>query len=153
MTRRAVEALVWAAIAYGIWLISLSAISGQEYLVGALCAVPCGLAATGARWAAEARWTLRPAWLLPAAALPLAVVTDAAQVLTAPWRRAEGRFHHVLTPAAGESPVPASRRAVTVALVSVTPGSYVLDVDPETGEMLVHSLAPRGPRLERLATG
>jgi multisubunit Na+/H+ antiporter MnhE subunit len=34
--------------------------------------------------------------------------------------------------------------------MSLTPGSYVLDADPETGDLLVHSLSSRGPRMERL---
>lgn len=155
MRRHALEVLLWWGLAYGVWLISLSAISTPEYIVGALCALPCGVAAAGARWAVEGSWTLRPGWLLPLTTVPLAVVCDAAQVLAAPWHRGQpgGDFHTGMTAAKGSSPVGKSRQAIAVALVSLTPGSYVLDVDPESGEMLVHSLARRGPRLERMVSG
>ncbi len=119
MRRRLLEALVWSALAYGIWLVSLSAVSAQEYVVGSLCALPCGAAAAGARWAVEGSWTLRPAWLLPLLALPVVIVSDAVQVLAAPWRRPQGRgrFETVPTAAAGGSVAGESRRAVATALV------------------------------------
>ncbi|HLH29225.1 MAG TPA: hypothetical protein VKW77_09925, partial [Acidimicrobiales bacterium] len=86
--------------------------------------------------------------------LPVVIVSDAVQVLAAPWRRPQGRgrFETVPTAAAGGSVAGESRRAVATALVSSTPGSYVLDVDPETGDMLVHRLASRGPRIDHLVT-
>lgn len=151
MWRRMLEVLFWWAAALGIWLVSLSAVSRQEYLIAGLCSLPCGVTASLARWAVEGAWPVRARWLSPLLLLPVAIVTDALQVLAAPWRAhpRAGELRTVATPAAGDSPSARARRAVAVALVSATPGTYVLDIDTASGDMLVHSLAPRGPKLEQ----
>jgi multisubunit Na+/H+ antiporter MnhE subunit len=147
--RGASEALTWSGAAFGLWLISLSAVSNQEILIAALASLPCGAAAVGARLAVRDSWTLRPGWLKPALQLPLSLVTDAVQVFAAcvPFRRRPGRFETVPTGAGGDTARARSQRAVWSALISVTPGSYVLDVDEESGDMLVHSLAHAGPQI------
>lgn len=146
-----VEIAVWWALSLGVWLMSLSAVSSEEYIVAVLASLPCGVAAAGARWAIGESWTLRPAWLAPALLLPVAVFTDAAQVLASPlWsRRRGGRFSTIATGHAGDSARARAGRAVATMIVSTTPGTYVLDIDPDSGEMLVHSLAPKGPSVEK----
>lgn len=141
----------WTAIAYGVWLMSLSTAPLQELLLAAACALPCGLAAAGARWAIRDSWRFRPGWFRPMLLLPLAIVSDAVQVLFASLRPhpRSGRFQRVQTGATGDDSLARGRRALITGLVTVTPGSYVLDVDPDSGEMLVHSLSFRGPRMER----
>lgn len=151
------EALAWAVVAYAIWLATLGAFLPGDLAVAALCALLAGAAATAARWAVGESWGFRAGWFRVLLALPVVMVSDAWQVLAAPWRPASwrpggdggGRFHVVPTPSAGPGPRARGRRAFSVMVVSCTPGTYVLDVDPDTGDMLVHSLAPRGPRLER----
>lgn len=142
------EILLWWGASFGVWLISLSAVSGQELLVAALASIPCGAAAYGTRRVVGDAWTARPRWFGAALVLPVAIVTDAAQVLWAAATGKKGRFERVQTGSAGDSTEARSGRGVAVALVSTSPGSYALDVDPGTGEMLVHSLAERGPSVE-----
>ncbi|HLI55212.1 MAG TPA: Na+/H+ antiporter subunit E [Acidimicrobiales bacterium] len=142
------EILLWWGASFGVWLISLSALSGQELLVAALASIPCGAAAYGTRRVIGDTWTARPRWLGAALVLPVAIVTDTAQVLWAAATGKRGRFVRVRTGFAGDSTEARAGRGVAVALVSTSPGSYALDIDPGTGEMLVHSLAPKGPRVE-----
>lgn len=147
--RRVVEIVVWWALAYAVWLISLSTVPLQELLLAAACALPCGIAAAGTRWAIRDSWWIRVSWLKPMLVLPVAVVTDAAQVLMAGLLRRGGDFQRVSTGTGGDSSSARGRRALAIGLITSTPGSYVLDIDPESGEMLLHSLASRGPRMER----
>jgi multisubunit Na+/H+ antiporter MnhE subunit len=145
------EIVVWWAIACSIWMISLSEAPLQEYLLAVGCGLPAAMAAFWARRAVQDSWTVRAEWVKPLMMLPLILVSDAAQVFLAVVRPGQpgGRFITVQTPAAGNSSRARSRRARDVFFMSVTPGSYVLDADPDTGEMLVHSLASKGPRMER----
>lgn len=149
--RRAVEVVVWWALAYAVWLLSLSTVPLQELAVAALCALPCGVAAAGARWAIGESWAVKPRWLRPMLVLPFAIVSDAIQVLFSALRLqpSEGRFQRVPSSATGSDAHARGRRALATGLVTASPGSYVLDVDPDSGEMLIHSLASRGPRIER----
>jgi multisubunit Na+/H+ antiporter MnhE subunit len=146
------EIVAWWAVAFSVWMISLSTAPVQEYLVAGACALPCGLAAFAVRRALEAQWVLRPSWFKPLVMAPVVIVSDAGQALWAVLRQRHqgGRFETVATGAVGDAPAARSRRAVATFLMSLTPGSYVLDADPETGDLLVHSLSSRGPRMERL---
>jgi multisubunit Na+/H+ antiporter MnhE subunit len=146
------EVVAWWVVAFSVWMITLSIAPLQEYLLAVGCGLICALAAVWARRALEASWVLRPSWVLPLLAVPLIVVTDTVQVLLAPLRpaRRRGRFTTVGTRAVDDLPAARSRRAVATWLMSVTPGSYVLDADPDTGDLTVHSLAWRGPRMEKL---
>ena len=151
VARVAAEVAAWSAITFSVWMISLSTAPLQEFLLAAACSIPCGFVAFGARRAAEAAWTVKPRWLRPLLLAPFAIVSDAVQVLSAPVRPGQpgGRFQRVDTGAVGDGPSSRSKRALSTFWVSITPGSYVLDADPETGELLIHSLASRGPRMER----
>ncbi len=152
IARVVAEVVAWWVVAFAIWMISLSSAPLQEYLLAVGCAFPCALAAFKARRALDASWTLRPGWLKPLLAVPLIVVTDAAQVLFAVVRPGQrgGRFEKVPTGAVDDLPEARSRRALATVFMSVTPGSYVLDADPDAGDLMVHALADRGPRMERL---
>lgn len=148
MRARVVEVLVWWAVAYGIWLVSLAAVTFQELIAGMAVSLSCAFAAYGVRWAVGEAWTVRPGWMRPLLVLPLVLVLDTVQVLSAVATRSRGRFTTVPTGATGDDPDARSRRAMATIFLSVTPGSYVLDADPRTGDLLVHSLARRGPRMK-----
>ncbi len=147
------EALVWWALCLGVWLVSLSAVSTQELVVATLVSLPCGVLAVAGRLATRHAWHLRPEWLLPVLVLPAAIVCDTVEVLASAVRRRPGRFVRLAVGSgAGRGAGPEGRRALATFWVSVTPGSFVTDIDPDSGEALVHVLAERGPRMERIAT-
>src|SRR3954452_3244747 len=107
-----VELLGWWVVAVGVWMASLSAWSGQELLVAAGCAVPCAVAAVGARRAIDGAWRAAAAvvgWVL---ILPAAIVVDAARVLSWPVRsRSEGPFRTIDIGAPGGTSAATGRRA------------------------------------------
>lgn len=144
--------MVWWAVATAVWMITLSTAPVQEYLLAAACGLPCAAAALWTRRVLAASWTLRGPWLRPLLVLPVVIVTDAAQVLVAAIRPGQpgGDFETVPTGAVGDDTRSRSRRALATFFLSAAPGSYVLDADPETGHLMVHRLARRGPRLDGL---
>lgn len=155
LPRLAAEAAGWAAVAFGFWVVTLSTVPAAELVVAGICALLCGVAAVAARWAIEESWSFDPKWLGPLWRLPAALFTDAGQVLAAPWRqllprhRTPGDFEVVPTGAGGDSARARGRRALAVLAVSVTPGTYAVDIDGRSGDLLVHRLARRGPSSEQ----
>ena len=148
------EVLFWWGACLGIWLLSLSAISGQELLVSVIVSLPCGVAALGARLAARGRWGLSPEWVRGLAVLPVAIVSDTVQVIVSVVRSPgrKGEFVRIpITDGSGQGPRPSGRRAVATFLTTLTPSSIVTDIDPESGEALVHVIEVAGPRMERMA--
>ncbi|HET6917219.1 MAG TPA: Na+/H+ antiporter subunit E [Acidimicrobiales bacterium] len=152
---RILEVVFWWAACLGVWLVSLSAISGQELLVAVLLSFPCGVLALVGRLAASNKWELKASWLRGAAVLPLAIVNDAFQVLFQVLRspRQRGRFVKVsIAGGVGHGPRADGRRALSTILTTMTPSSVVTDIDPDTGEALVHLIPIRGPHMEKAAT-
>lgn len=136
------EAVLWWAAALGVWLLTLSSVTGQDLAIAVPTSLACGVAAVVTRrtlalrlvpdpWVA--RWALRQ---------PLALVTDTVAMLALPWRvlvgRAdEGRLVRVPVRTGPRRRAPLTRAAAVV-LVSSTPGSVALDVDEESGELVLH---------------
>lgn len=151
---RVVEVIFWWGACLGVWLISLSAISGQELLVSVIVSLPCGVVALVGRLAASNRWGLRPSWLKGLAVVPFAIVNDAFQVIFQVFRSPgrEGEFIRIpVNGGAGDGPTADGRRAVATMLTTLTPSSIVADIDPDSGEALVHVISVRGPHMERVA--
>jgi multisubunit Na+/H+ antiporter MnhE subunit len=159
--RRGLEALVWWAACLGVWLVSLSALSGGEILVATVASLGPAVLAVVVRETAGNTWSLRrvrpdrrlPGRLGAVALLPVVLVADTIQALGSVPARHQGRFRRVrVTDARGDAPDNRGRRAVATLAVSVTPGSVVADIDPETGEALVHVLSEHGPDMVGMAT-
>ena len=142
---------LWSGTSLGIWLLTLSSLSWGELAVGAACSLAVGVIAVATQRAVGARWAPTASALRPVLAVPLAIVTDAVQVLTLPFRRpdARGRFERVDINAAGPSPEAATRRAIATLATTVTPASLVVDIDGDSGDMTIHSLPTRGPHVEK----
>ena len=150
------EVVVWWGLCLGVWLISLSAVPVQELLTALVVSLPCGLAGALARRAAGNTWTFRASWFRVAAVLPVAVLIDVADVLihAIPGLRRHGSIETIyLSGGEGRGSQASGRRAVATFWMSVTPGTFVADIDPESGEMVFHRLAQSGPRLEQVVAG
>jgi multisubunit Na+/H+ antiporter MnhE subunit len=150
-----VEVVAWTLVTWGVWLVSLTALSPDELGVGGGCALLCGLAAAAVRRVVQGHG--RPTWaaVRPLLLLPVAVAADTAAVLAAPWR--PSRWRHRGEPAGGRieqsevprggSPVARACRSFAVAVVSASPGSVALEADPESGKLVVHAFGSAGPTL------
>jgi multisubunit Na+/H+ antiporter MnhE subunit len=142
---------LWSLAALCIWLLTLSALSWSELLVGATCSVVVGVIAVAAQRAVGTSWNRAAGSLRPFLALPFAIASDAVQVLSLPFRRRQngiGHFGSLDIDAAASSPQAATRRALATMGTTATPASVVLDVDDE-GVMTLHSLPTAGIRMEK----
>jgi multisubunit Na+/H+ antiporter MnhE subunit len=137
---RWIEPAAWWTALFGCYLALISAVSPIELVVGAVAAVPGAAVAVLTRRAllpgagrAPRRVPLRALRLLP-----VQIVVDAARLV--------------------RPRVPATFATVTdeggpVALVlSISPGTYVVDADTEEDRLTVHRVGTRPDRLERALT-
>jgi multisubunit Na+/H+ antiporter MnhE subunit len=138
--------LVWAA-ATGVWIASLSAWSWVEFAVAVPCALPCAAISMRAR-----RLLADPGWQPPRGVgnalvrLPVAVLTDTVGVLRALLRHGTAAWRPVPVP----RHIADSKGALggTALVLSVPPGTYVVDVDPSGSTLFVHGLtAPNSVEL------
>jgi hypothetical protein len=142
--------LTWFACLFGLWLLLVGTVQDVELIAG-LCAAALGATAAEVVWAqgllryrVQWRW-LRLAWR------PLwRVLPDFVLVLTALVRRPHGRFRTIEFPAGGERAVDSGRRAFALVAASLAPNRLGVDVDPDTGEALVHDLLPGSASRELL---
>ena len=141
---------LWSGVSLGIWLLTLSTFSWAELAVGSACSLIVGVVAAAVQRTVGVRWAATASALRPLHVVPLAIVTDAAQVVPLPFRRRglRGRFETVDVDAAGSSPEAATRRAIATLATTVTPASIVIDVDGESGDMTIHALPTIGPHVE-----
>lgn len=140
------EVLAWAVLCTGIWVATLSAVSVPDVVTAGAVGLLCGGLATAGRRATGDRWHLAARWLRRAWLLPLAVPLDAVRLLWSACRGDGGGFETVrVTAGQGTGAAAEGRRAAYVVLVSATPASIVLDVDPVTGEALVHRVGSGAP--------
>lgn len=139
----------WSLAALGIWLLTLSAVSWGELLVGAACSVVVGIIAVAARRTIGASWKPAAVSLRPFLVLPIAIASDAVQVLSLPLKRRQlgGHFETVETGAAGSSAQGSTRRALATVGTTVAPAAIVVDVD-DRGTMTLHNFPTKGIRMQ-----
>lgn len=152
---RAAELLWWWGVCVGVWLLTLSSVGAAELAVAALCGLPCAVAGRAGRIAVGGTWHPRARWVWWPVPLAVVAVADAARVLLVPLRRprrgeSPGELAELHLPG-GESPdTAATRRALAILAVSATPGTFVVDSDPERGVLVTHSLVRGRPGIGRV---
>ncbi len=135
----------WAALVV-VWLLLIDSLRGDEAVVGAVAAAIGATVATAVHRRGYIRFHPRVAWLREAPYVAGGIVVDCGLLARALWRhlvhreRAHGvtirvPFHH-----GGDSGRDGARRALVNFGVSLTPNSYVVDIDPEADSLLVHRL-------------
>ncbi|MET8473449.1 hypothetical protein [Streptomyces sp. NPDC004856] len=136
------EMVAWAVLAFALWLVLVSTIEPLEILVGAAVAILAAVGAHAARRASGARFGAGARALRAVAAWPGTLLRDTGRLCVAATRRRAGSFRTVrLTEGAGP--------AWSCALLSSTPSAYVVDIDEDTGEALLHVLDDEPSALER----
>lgn len=154
--RALVEVVFWWAACVGVWLLTLSSMSLAEVLTTTGCALPCAVLAVVARHAVGGSWPVQPGWFRWLLVLPAAVVADGARVLgiaatvLAGRRVPSGDEHTVQLHRDGQAGRWHTRQALATVLVSATPGTVVLDVAEDSGEMRVHTLGAGRPSMEEV---
>jgi multisubunit Na+/H+ antiporter MnhE subunit len=142
----------WLALTL-LGLCFVGTVDRYESAVMLACGLLAAVLAVVARRAERGRYAFSLSWLRGLPGLPRAVLTDTGRLAVLVARSATtrgdapaGRWVQVpLGTADGESDAHArTRRAVATTLASLSPGSYVGDVDEEGGILLVHELVGDG---------
>jgi len=149
--RRVALWLAWWAFLFVVWLLLVDTLAPAEVIGGVLFSAIAAVGAEAVRGSRLVR--LRPWGLLPRKPfrLPVTVVTDCWQLGLALWRQLRrpednvGAFRGIPFDAGGDDPRSSTRRAVYTATISLTPNTYVVGIDLEENNMLIHELVA-GPR-------
>lgn len=151
---------LWSAWWCGLfvtWLLLVDTFDVQELLVGVNAAALAATVAVAIHHRGFVRFAPRAAWIsaLPTVAwsVPVdTVVLGRALVHRLVLRRpVEGSTIRVPFHYGGDTGHDGARRALVNFAISITPNSYVIDIDPEAHSLLVHRLVPRelDPLLQR----
>ena len=152
MLRSVVIWVSWWVFLFGLWMLLVLTQATAEVVAGVV------VAAIGAT-AAEVVRRSRFVELLPWGLVPLHPVAITRRIVSETWlvtvalvrqlrdpQDNVGAFRGIAFDAgADDDTQAATRRAVYTAVISITPNSYVIGIDRENNNMLVHELVP-GPR-------
>jgi multisubunit Na+/H+ antiporter MnhE subunit len=133
-----------------VWLLLVDTFATDELIVGSAAAAIAATVAAAVHRRGYIQFWPRAAWVTGAPSVVWDVVIDCGLLAGALWRRVIRRqpvrgvmirvpFHH-----GGDNGRDGARRALVNFAVSLTPNSYVVDIDPEGDSLLVHRLVP-GP--------
>jgi len=137
----------WSALVV-VWLLLVDSFQPDELIVGAVAAAIAATVGTIVQHRGYIRFSPRAAWLLETPYLIGGIVVDCGLLARALWRCVVRRqpvrgemirvpFHH-----GEDTGRDGARRALVNFAVSITPNSYVVDIDPEGDSLLVHRLVP-----------
>lgn len=139
----------WFAL-FWIWLLFVGEWNALEWMAAAAAGLVAAVAAVVVHELGVLGFRLRPRLFAPVPSVLWAVVVDfglLVRVLArALLRRQVPRGVFRARPFdAGpvDGPLAAGRRGVLGALATYSPNAYLIDIDPERGEALVHDLVPR----------
>lgn len=160
IARTVIETAAWTLLLVGVWLATLTAVTGSEVVIAVIVALALAPVALASRRTLGVVVRPRAAWARWLVRVPAAVVADSAQLAVAVVRAARGDrtigADRELTLPAEDVPRARTRVALAALVVSCTPGSYVADARPATanapGTLVVHALRPRPSGLERAVT-
>ncbi|HET9254722.1 MAG TPA: hypothetical protein VFO16_05920 [Pseudonocardiaceae bacterium] len=150
-----VEAAVWWVLLLGGYLVLVSPLSGGEFILGTLLSVVAGCAGVMARRASASSFTVSWRWLAPLVGIPVAVLADTvllARALPAQWPGREppaGVLHSVPLARQPDDVREESWQAVAGLMLSVSPGSFVVDSGGAPPRLLVHAVRERPSAVER----
>lgn len=148
--RRVVAWLAWFGGLFVLWLLLVGTIQEVELIAGLAAAAIGSTAVEVVRSQGLLRYRVEWTWVKRGARQLLLVVPDFFRVLAALVSRPRGSFRTVAFPTGGERDVDRGRRAFAALAASLAPSRFVVDLDPETGEALVHDLLPREQTAEEL---
>jgi hypothetical protein len=148
--RRVAAWLSWCAGLLVLWLMLVGTVQDIELIAGLAAAAIGATAAEVVRTLGLLRYRVEARWIAPGLRQLLRVVPDFVRVLAVLPRRPSGTFRTVPFPAGGRRDVDRGRRAWATLAASLAPNRLVVDLDPDTGEALVHDLLPRAAGEELL---
>lgn len=150
-----VEAAVWWVLLFAGYLALVSPLSGGEFILGALLSVVAGCAGVLARRASGSSFAVSWRWLGPMVRLPVTVLADTlllAQLLWPPLRRRRMRAEALRSlplMQQADDVREESWQAVAGLMLSLSPGSFVVDSSAQPPSLLAHVVHEQPSALER----
>jgi multisubunit Na+/H+ antiporter MnhE subunit len=149
--RVALEVLGWWAALVVVYLASLTTASVPEYVAAVSAGLVSAVLAVAARRVAAAHWGFPGRVLRMGAALPIALLADSVRVFglvarPRALRSTTGRVSELMLPKE-PAPTRAGRLAAGGWLIAATPGTLVIDDDPDEPSLTVHRLVDGEPDL------
>lgn len=134
-------------VSCAVWLATLSSVSLPEVCFAAAAGVVSGTVATAGRRSIGGSWRFQPRWVLWAPQVAATLAAELVELARVTVRTApHGRLHTLRMPVEGRERA-SGREALATLALSSTPGSIVVDGDPEEHTLTVHTLVSRGPDL------
>jgi len=136
----------WSAWLGGLlvlWLLLVGTIAHTELIAGLFAAAIGATAAEIVRSQGLLRYRVEWRWLRRTPAQVARVIPEFFLVLTTLIHPRRGAFRTLEFPTGGERAVDRGRRAWAGLAASLAPNRVVVDVDEDTGLVLVHDLVPR----------
>lgn len=140
--------VAWWAALFGAWLLFVESLAVAELVVGVIASAAAASLAEAVREGGYVRFSPRARWLVHAPRVALQIFVDCwilgvALVEQLLGRRTvRGVMYRVPIHYGDEGSQAAARRALLNFAVSITPNSYVLDLDEDSSTALVHQLVP-----------
>jgi hypothetical protein len=148
--RRVAAWLAWFAGLLVLWLLLVGTVQEVELVAGIAAAAIGATAAEVVRSLGLLRYRVESRWLLAGLRQLVHVVPEFFRVLAALAAPRQGVFRTVPFPTGGERDVDRGRRAWATLAASFAPNRLVVDMNPETGEALVHDLLPDAASAQEL---
>jgi len=129
-----------------VWLLLVDTIDPEELAAGAVAAALAATVATTVHRRGYIRFQPRLRWLRHTPALLWNVLVDCRLLGVALWQRVvlrrpvTGTTVRVPFEHGGDTGRDGARRALVNFAISLTPNSYVIDIDPEAHSLLIHQL-------------
>jgi multisubunit Na+/H+ antiporter MnhE subunit len=140
--------IAWWAALMAAWLLFVESLALAEVLAGVVASAVAAGTAEAVRERGYVRFSPRARWLVRVPRVGWQILTDCwilggALVEQIRGRRTvRGVMYRVPIAYGDDSSQAAARRALLNFAVSITPNSYVLDLDEDTSTALVHQLVP-----------
>lgn len=144
-----VETSAWTVVACSVWLATLASITLPELCFAVAASIPAAVLARAGRRALGTSWSFRLSWLRWLVPVAAALVVETAKLFRLALGGVRpGRLTRLDLPDEEQQLAAGREAAATLALCS-TPGSVVVDSDPEQHRLTVHFLLSAGPDLRR----
>jgi multisubunit Na+/H+ antiporter MnhE subunit len=141
------ETIGWTVVTGAVWLATLSTVTLPEVCFAVAAGLVSGAFAAAGRRSLGGSWRFRPRWVLWAPQVAASLVAEVVELARVTVRAApHGRLHTLETPDECRERASGREALATLALCS-TPGSVVVDSDPEERTLTVHTLVSKGPDL------
>ena len=147
--RSIASAGAWWAAMFVAWVALGDTVAPQELVLGAFAAGITAAVAYAVHRRGYISFRPRARWLTQTPRLTWTVLADCGLLAGALWRRVvrreevAGRTIRIAFDYGGDNGRDGARRALVNLSVSLTPNSFVVDIDPEANSLLVHQLVAR----------